>query len=341
MMTKTGPYDEALERLHATGPEFDGWLSNHGPMVTEALTRRESDDHIHAWTDGYVQRLDEAPVGRSRIGPDAWHHDMGNAVLLGEWRDFFLAEIAEHGWSQTVATWWPRLLPGVASGATHGVIRLGHALAAVRAAQTQPRLDEVAHALGYWAARWEPITIPSGRGSRSAGELVEAMPAIIDQRFGIRYRLRQLGDTAGFGDCVTSVRRPSAPEQVPEALAAVVDETVAAYPRIAHGNATMLVHAATAPNAVLRALPSLPQALWLPSFDAAWTATAAVVAAYRPRELAPATRPLTGPQESWERAVTHGGEHVVKLADTALTSWERTANPAALEAIAAAIRLHA
>ena len=29
----TGTYDEALERLHRTGPEFDGWLANHGPMV--------------------------------------------------------------------------------------------------------------------------------------------------------------------------------------------------------------------------------------------------------------------------------------------------------------------
>ena len=29
----TGTLDEAYERLHATGPEFDGWLSNHGPMA--------------------------------------------------------------------------------------------------------------------------------------------------------------------------------------------------------------------------------------------------------------------------------------------------------------------
>ena len=29
----TGQLDEAYQRLHATGPEFDGWLSNHGPQV--------------------------------------------------------------------------------------------------------------------------------------------------------------------------------------------------------------------------------------------------------------------------------------------------------------------
>src|SRR6185436_15326101 len=32
----TGVLDEAYERLHRTGPEFNGYLSNHGPMASEA-----------------------------------------------------------------------------------------------------------------------------------------------------------------------------------------------------------------------------------------------------------------------------------------------------------------
>jgi hypothetical protein len=35
-----GTLDEAYQRLHATGPEFEGWLSNHGPMAAEAMVRR-------------------------------------------------------------------------------------------------------------------------------------------------------------------------------------------------------------------------------------------------------------------------------------------------------------
>jgi hypothetical protein len=35
-----GTLDEAYERLHATGPEFDGFLSNHGPMAAEAMEQR-------------------------------------------------------------------------------------------------------------------------------------------------------------------------------------------------------------------------------------------------------------------------------------------------------------
>ena len=34
-----GTLDEAYERLHVTGPEFDGFLSNHGPMAAEAMVR--------------------------------------------------------------------------------------------------------------------------------------------------------------------------------------------------------------------------------------------------------------------------------------------------------------
>jgi len=129
-------------------------------------------------------------------------------------------------------------------------------------------------------------------------------------------------------------------------LAQVVDAAVAAYPRLAHGNATMLVHAATAPNAVLLALPSLPERLWPDSFDAAWTATAAVVAAYRPAEPARVPQPHDGADDSWapdswERAVADGGEHIVKLADTALSAVERTGDRVGLAAIDTAIRLEA
>jgi hypothetical protein len=35
----TGTLDEAYRRLHVTGPEFGGWLSNHGPMAAEAMVR--------------------------------------------------------------------------------------------------------------------------------------------------------------------------------------------------------------------------------------------------------------------------------------------------------------
>jgi hypothetical protein len=65
--------DEAYERLHVTGPEFEGYLSNHGPMVVEAMVRRGHGDLVGNWLDVYVRRLDEFPRGMGPIGArTAW-----------------------------------------------------------------------------------------------------------------------------------------------------------------------------------------------------------------------------------------------------------------------------
>src|ERR1035441_7925672 len=90
--------DESLGRLAATGPEFRGGLSNHGPMATEAMIRLGRADAIEPWLDGYIQRLESAPRATD--------------VIAGQtWRD------AEQPWRQVLARWWPRLVPGLAAAA--------------------------------------------------------------------------------------------------------------------------------------------------------------------------------------------------------------------------------
>jgi len=309
-------------------------------MAVEALARRGYDTAVHPWTDHYLARLDEAPRARFPIGPDDWRDPLGDPSRSGDWVAFFTHAVAERPWPQVVTTWWPRLLPGIAAGATHGVIRLGHALRAIRDHDTGPRRAEVAHALAYWAARWQPVPLVVGHGTAGPDVVIATLPAVTDQRFGIRHRLRHLDP--GFVACAAAVSRPATADRVPAALQRLVDDVLHAYPQLAHGNPTMLVHAATAPNAVLAALPSLPTTLWPQSFDAAWTASAAVVAAYRPATTAVA-RPGTGidPDDVFARAAAHGGEHVVKLADTALDGYARTGDPAAPAAVEVAVRLGA
>lgn len=337
-----GPYDEALERFHATGPEFRGWLSNHGPMVIEALSRRGDEAHVHVWTDGYMARLDDRPRGISAIDPEAWRDPLGDPVRSGDWIAFMLRAVAENPWQDVLSTWWPRLLPGIAAGATHGVIRVGHAVQALRASETEPRRAELAHALAYWAARWQSTPTRTPTGSLERATALALVPPIASQRHGIRSRLAQLPDTDGWGEAVAAV----APTHDPATeLDAIADATVASYPRWAHGNATMLVHAATAPAAVARVLPSLPHSMALSSVDAAWAATCAVVACYRPRTEAAAhpnsaTAEATA-EEAWASVVVHGGEHVIKFADVALASDERHGGPVAATAVATAIAFDA
>jgi len=53
--------DETYTRMHATGPEFQGWLSNHGPMAADALIRLGRGDVVEKWVDDYSTRLEAAP----------------------------------------------------------------------------------------------------------------------------------------------------------------------------------------------------------------------------------------------------------------------------------------
>ncbi len=60
-----------------------------------------------------------------------------------------------------LATWWPRLLPGVYGGAAHPLIRVGHAVRTLLTdGENAPRRTELAHGLGYWAARYRPVEPP-------------------------------------------------------------------------------------------------------------------------------------------------------------------------------------
>ena len=339
-MTNTGILEEAYERFHTTGPEFDEGLSNHGPMAVEAMVRRGRDQReVHAWIDWYQDRLEDAPRGITPVTHEDWQEALGDMKRLGDWTTFMLREVQLRPWRELLAEWWPRLLPGITASATHGVIRVGHSVRALLAeedpgAESGPRTTaEFAHALAYWAACWAPLNVST---PPRTGHLIDpsaalaAIPAVPEQRISVTHRLSQLSATSGWSEARGTLRTPESPAQAAELLSAVIDAAVLDY--LAHGqaNPVMLVHASTAPTAVLRTLPALPEELWAGSLDAAWLATAAITAAYRntaasPEEIAAAvTQTAADPQEAFDRAVRHGDEHAVKFADTALDSYLRT-----------------
>jgi hypothetical protein len=342
----TGTLDEAYERLHHTGPEFEGWLSNHGPMVVEAMVRGAHADRVHRWIDVYRTRLDELPTPRVAIDGD-WRAALGDERRLGDWIDHFGRELAEVQWRDVLATWWPRLLPGIVAGATHGVIRVGHAVRVLLAEQpTAPRITELAHGLGYWAARWQLVPgVVGPDGVEQAGRALGGVPLLPEQTGGIRERVARLAVLDGWSESLAALRAPEGPEDTRALLADVVDSAVRHYRTHGHGSGVMQVHAATAPNAVLRTLPALPTALWGDSLTAAWAASAAVTAVYSPADAAPEADLPVAPSGSaaaadvLAMAVEHGDAHAVKFADTAVDTFARTGDPDALSAAVRATRL--
>ncbi|SCK44792.1 questin oxidase family protein [Streptomyces sp. WMMB 322] len=369
----SGTLDEALERLHRSGPEREDWLSNHAPMAVEALVRHGQAPGVHRWLDRYEDKLEDLPVPSSPVTDAGWREALGDPRRLADWIARFTRELEERPWREVLAEWWPRLLPGISAAATHGVIRVGHAVRTLldeRAADggrgavaSRPRLDELAHALGYWAGRHRPLprlSLFPGPGPAAAG--LDAVPRIGDQSGGFRDRVPRITTLPALpGSYGTGTDGPgrtgpvgtapdgtdSGPAGAGRARALLEDLVRAAthrYATHAHGQPVMLVHAATAPNAVLRTLPALPEALWLPSLEAAWSAATVVTAAYAPAAASPApldaAARLTS-EEVFERAAAHGDEHAIKLTDTALDVAARDAaatGGGSVHALAAALR---
>ncbi|MFJ2134266.1 questin oxidase family protein [Streptomyces sp. NPDC098085] len=326
----TGTLDEALERLHTAGPERNGWLSNHGPMAVEALVRHGQAPAVHRWLDHYSHKLEDMPDTSSRVTAENWREALGDPRRIADWTLHFERETAERPWRDVLAEWWPRLLPGIAAGATHPVIRVGHSVRTLLAGEASaPRITELAHGLGYWAARHQPLPEPAPLPpAPSAAAALDAVPPVPEQSGGIRDRLAQL---SAFP--VWPQRFTGDPDEARARLAELVRAATHRYATHGHGEPIMLVHAATAPNAVLRTLPALPRALWAPSLGAAWAASAAVTAAYGPAEPAPYAPAHASAEELFARAAAHGDDHTIKFTDTALDVGDATALAAALRSI--------
>ncbi|TQF02565.1 questin oxidase family protein [Kitasatospora acidiphila] len=329
-MDSTGTLDEALQRLHGSGPERRGRLTNHAPMVVEALAAHGQAGAVHRWLDLYARKLEEFPVGSEPVTVANWWAALGDPSRAADWIGYFEGELAERSWQEVLGEWWPRLLPGMYGGSTHPVIRVGHAVRTLLLGErSEPRLAELAHGLGYWAARHHPVVgVAQLPGADSAVAALDAVRPLGERTGTFPARLERVTGLPVWAAAVTD------PQQAHDRLAELVAAATHRYATHGHGEETMLVHAATAPNAVLRTLPALPQHLWVPSLRAAWTASAAVTAMYAPDAPVAYTPPgsLTA-EEVLERALAHGDEHVIKLTDTALDVGDEQALAAALRSI--------
>jgi hypothetical protein len=342
---------EAYTRLHRYGPEFGGdeegnhGLTNHGPMAVEVLLRRGLDVDVERWLDRYVRRLAVLPHASNPIAADTWRLALGDHHRLPDWAAWFTTQLRNRPWTDVLAEWWPRLLPGIVAGSTHGVIRVGHAVRALRTAGPHeapgPALDELAHGLAFWAARYRSLPgfgQPAGR--MTVNDALHAVARIETQTGLIAHRLDRLSTTPGWPESLRALRPVHAAE-VPERLADLVDAATRSYLVRGHGSPVLLVHTATAPNAVLHTLPALPESLWPASFDAAWAAAVAITATYAPAESAPRSEVTPAPRdddpvaEALHRAADHGDEHVIKFTDTASEAYERSHDP---DLLAAALR---
>lgn len=348
-MNTSASLDEAYLRLHRTGPEFGGdqegdhGLANHGPMAAEVLVRRGHGEQVSSWLDQYVARLIDMPAPREAITEQNLRDALGGGrARLGDWTEYFTRQMAERPWQDVLAKWWPVLLPGITAGATHGAIRVGHAVRNLTGGAGELAKSELAHGLAFWAARNRPIpgaTAPSG--DLSPEQALATVPHLTDQSGLIAHRLARLADLPGWPAAQAALRAPADADDVPVLLDQLVRAATVRYLHRAHGSPILLVHTATAPNAVKHTLPALPKEMWAPSLAAVWSAAAAILSAYEPDHSVPQAELPRAPRaddpvaDLLERAVANGDEHVIKFTDTAVEVYQASGDP---DALAAAVR---
>jgi hypothetical protein len=155
MLETIDELDGALERLAAAGFELPNGFVNHSAMACEALGVIGYEDRIAAWAHRFA-RIGGTVVPAAPSRQFDWAGRLGDYDRLPEWIGLFQMAIAADGWPAVIETWVPRLLPGLGAKLFHGAIRTAHGVRAIATADTAPRREELARALGYWAARYRP-----------------------------------------------------------------------------------------------------------------------------------------------------------------------------------------
>jgi hypothetical protein len=224
------------------------------------------------------------------------------------------------------------------------VIRTGHAVRTLLSGDENPVvLDELANGIAFWAAR--SLGVPGATdptGTLDPTDAVAALPRIADQQGPVASRFGQFAALPDWSAALAALRAPTDPADAQAQLTELITATTVHY--LSHGQASpvLLVHAATAPNAVLQTLPALPTAMWAPSLTAVWSASAAILTAYAPADPVPRGElPVVDPgpdaiTDAIDSATANGDEHVIKFSDTAVDVFARTGET---DALAAAVRV--
>jgi len=336
---ETAALDDALTVFSATAPSYGSiGLANHGPMVVEALAHLGRHDAIAGWVDRYRPRLDEAPPPARPLTEEDWPDALGQAERFPEWLALFEREIADRPMAAVAGEWVPRLLPGSVGAATHGLIRCGHALRALGAADTPARRLEAANGLAFWAASYEELPGPPLLiGQEGVADALADLPYLPEEApsaFLISDRVAAVAMIADeFEQSVASLGWTGDAVDLLDELASGGS---GAYLRNADGGGAIgLLHAVTSPLSCELVLPWLAEEDRDAALGYVWQAAAALHVAYDVDRSTPVRADAPPSAEALvDRALASGDEHAIKLTEAALRSFGRSGDALLLLAAA-------
>lgn len=339
--------DEALVALAGFGPDLRNGNTNHGPMAAEALCALGRHDAVFPFIERYRAELLPMPSRVERIDAASWRAALAKPERAGDWSAFFADELAEAPWREVLDRWAGRLAPGLSAAATHGVIRVGHAARALAAHESRERVRELADALGSWACTYQEL--PSGPlandGARplAPAEAFAQVPICPPERRRFRgsivSALEGLEDFPEFAPVIALV---DVSGDVRARLAELTRLFARVYVANAHDTLTSIVfiHGITSATALGHLLPHLSEANQRAGLRYAWQAGCALYTAFGRAAPAREVGPATLDRDALvERAVAHGDEHAIKLAEACLARHALAPDPAYLAAAESALRL--
>ncbi len=336
-MDAATPLDEALHRFAATGPEFDGGLSNHGPMATEALVALGRADALPAWTEWYARRLTEPPQARNAIDAANWREALGDIGRVGDWTAYFEREVRERPWAELLETWVARLAPGIMAGATHGMLRTAHAVRSLGTGDHAVRLREFAEGLGYWAARYQEL--PSATGDAGTMRVSDALARVQRvqperRKYGLIFDAVKVIEPESFAPVLNYVATDGDADAF---LSDVTRTFVRHYLANAEKAGIGFVHTVTAPSALRILAPHLSDGTRTAAMRYAWQACASIYAAYGDvaPDAVPAIKDPVGfdAADLIDQAVTGRDEHAIKFTEACLREHRISGDPAFIVAV--------
>jgi hypothetical protein len=326
--------DDALERLAPFGPELTNGNFNHAPMVVEALCALGRPDAVLSWIENYRARMTPRPPAAGPIDRKEWQAALGRRGSFAAWNAFFAAELAAAPWRQVLDRWAGRLAPGLSGAATHGVIRVGHAVRGLAESETRMRLRELADALASWAATYTelPGMPPTPPGSLTPRAAVRALPIVPPERRRPGNITAALDRLVEFPEFAPAVWRVDLSGDLRARLAELGEIFARVYVANVSTVLTIIafIHGVTSLHAVVNMLPNVSKATASRLALYGWQAGCGLYTCFgNGQVMAEEVEPGDDDAESLiDRAVANGDEHAIKFTEACLHANAQQASPA-------------
>jgi len=317
--------DEALELLSAYGPDLRNGLTSHAPMAAEALCAIGRPEAVLPWLEVYRQGMLPRPPRHERIAGEDWRSALAQEQRFADWSAFFGEELQEAPWREVLNRWVGRLAPGICASATHGVIRVGHAVRSLAESASPLRLHELADGLAYWAANYQELptnqrAADRGLRPREAITKVAVVPPERRRFSGtITSSLEALKEFPDFAPVIGLIDISGA---APQLVSGLTEVFARVYLANAHDilTAIVFIHGVTSVAALGNLLPYLDDATARTALRFAWQSSCALYAAFGTGPAAAQTiePPRHDADTLVDMAIAHRDEHAIKFTEVCL-----------------------